>query len=518
MKKNTTLLRAKLAAALVLTPVLAACDLGPSDPFVAAQEAYADGEMRIALEYVNEVLDEAPSDMSAILLQADILMALGNPERVITELEAVPTDGPEGETVKAYLADAYLSEGQFEKAQEVLATIVEPTAKSFAVEVSMLTAIGNRSEANTVLATALDTFPKDSRLNALDAERLWLGGNVNEARKRLATALADENNAAPYARLLGGRLALEDRDQKLAEEHFDALLKMRPNNQTAMLGLAAIARDKGDEETARKWLQKTNEAGPPHPVAALFEAEMAFGAGDTQRAFEIMEVIPQVYLEEPQFSRLRGLVAAARGQKGTAVAFLESYVEDTGGDIIARKALSEILASQNELDKAWQVISPMVDHPQTDVATLQFALKLSEATGKGSEDQIRDLIAKRTQSAGLADTMRDAGQAIRAGDWAKADSIYASHINGKGSKDPALLNNAAAVKTKLGKHSEAVALARRALAEAPQSPQIMDTLGWALWNEGNAPDEARELLTKARQKAPNSREINKHWSIAHAKS
>lgn len=518
MTKKSSIFRASLAAALVLSPALAGCDFGPSDPFAAAQEAYANGEMRVALTYVDEVLEEAPSDIDAILLQADILMALGNPERVITELEMVPTDGPQGETVKAYLADAYLAEGQFEKAQEVLANIVEPSAKSLAVEVSLLSATGKRTEANDILANALQSFPKDSRLNALDAERLWLAGKVDEARASLKTALSDEGKVAPYARLFAGRLALEDRDHEAASRHFEALLKLRPTNQTAMIGMAAIARDKGDDKSAKEWLNKTNAAGPPHPVSALIEAEMAFGAGDTQRSFEIMEGIPEEYLRQPQFSRLRGLVAAARGQKGTAIAFLEPYVEDTGGDIVARKALAEILASQDELDKAWQVISPMIDHPQSDVATLQFALKLSQATGKGNQDAIRSLISKRGQSAGLADVMKEAGEAIRAGDWAKADSIYAAHISGKGSNDPALLNNAAAVKTKLGKHTQAVALARRALAEAPQSPEIMDTLGWALWQEGKAPGEAREWLTKAREKSPNNREINKHWAIAHAKS
>ena len=112
--------------------------------------------------------------------------------------------------------------------------------------------------------------------------------------------------------------------------------------------------------------------------------------------------------------------------------------------------------------------------------------------------------------------MREAGAAINAGDWEKADAIYAPLINGMGQNNPALLNNAAAVKTQLGQHDEAVALARRALAEAPSSPEIMDTLGWALWKKGGNVAEARSLLQKAVEGAPSNREIGDHWAIVHA--
>lgn len=111
--------------------------------------------------------------------------------------------------------------------------------------------------------------------------------------------------------------------------------------------------------------------------------------------------------------------------------------------------------------------------------------------------------------------MRLAGEAIRAGDWAKADAIFAPLVEGDGKTSAALLNNAAAVKSELGEHAAAVALARRALAEAPDSPQVLDTLGWALWREGKRVDEARALLTRAARGAPENPEIAEHWAIAH---
>jgi Flp pilus assembly protein TadD len=109
-----------------------------------------------------------------------------------------------------------------------------------------------------------------------------------------------------------------------------------------------------------------------------------------------------------------------------------------------------------------------------------------------------------------------AEKAIKAGDWAKADAVYAPLVNGAGKNNPMLLNNAAAVKSKLGQHGDAVVLARRALAAAPQSPEIMDTLGWALWQSGGNKQEARALLEQAIELAPSNPEITKHYAAMRA--
>ncbi|MEL7519672.1 MAG: tetratricopeptide repeat protein, partial [Pseudomonadota bacterium] len=128
---------------------------------------------------------------------------------------------------------------------------------------------------------------------------------------------------------------------------------------------------------------------------------------------------------------------------------------------------------------------------------------------------IQMALANRQKSADLTKQLRAAGVAIRAGDWTKADGIYAPLVDGAGANDAVLLNNAAAVKSELGDHAAAIALGRRALAIAPESPQVLDTLGWALWREGKSVQEARDLLTKAAKFAPSNPEIAEHWAIAH---
>ncbi|MEO1731143.1 MAG: tetratricopeptide repeat protein [Pseudomonadota bacterium] len=502
-----------LAAALVLAP-LTACESGPSDPLAAAQNSLANDEPRTALEYIDAALAVQPDDPVVQMLAGDIAMAMGNPDRAVTEFKRV-VEGPGSSSLaKAKLAEANLMANFIGAAEESVAALDYDVPLAFTAAIGFAMSQGDYETAYAKLEEGLAQFPEDPRLIAIDAERLYVSAQPKAAADRLAPVLALEPSV-PQAHRLAGQMALAQRDHAAASGHFTTLLKARPKDQTAMLAMAAIARDSGDDGEAANWINKANEAGEPHPIGLLFAAQMAYDAGDIDRAFELIEKVPPEIAGEPSFARLRGFIDAARGQYGAAILPLQSYLEGAGEDYPARRTLAKAYAEQGELSNAWETIAPVLNDPQAEIGGLTLALGLAEKTGRGDPEAIRSLIANLNGAPALAEGMRQAGEAIRAGDWAKADAIYTPLVTGIGKSDAVLLNNAAAVKSKLGDHAGAVALARRALSEAPESPQILDTLGWALWQEGANVTEARQLLTRARNAAPGNREIAEHWAIAH---
>lgn len=502
-------------AALLLTPVLAGCDTGPSDPFAAAQEAFATGQPRTALDLVGEAIDAQPNNPAVRMLAGDAAMALDNPDRAIAEYERVSEDAQQYSLARAKLAEAQVMGNYLEAARETIETLTMDNAHAYTATIAYHLARGEPVLAYDALDVGLAQFPDDPRLVTVDAERLWAQGKAAETLDRLAPVLELEP-AVSQAHLFAGQLRLGMRDAKEAQSHFQKVLSVRPMHQTAMLAMAAIARDAGNTQEAGNWINKANDAGQPHPVGLLFAAQMAFDAGDLNRAFELIEKAPASVVNEPEFARLRGMIDAGRGQNAMAALALGDYVEATGGDPFARQVLANSLAAQGKFDEAWGVIVPVIDHPQSDEKTLSVALALAVKTGKGDPASIRAKIERKKNAPSIDEEMRKAAAAIRASDWAKADGIYTPLTEGAGKTDPGLLNNAAAVKTKLGDHDEAIALARRALAQAPTSPEIMDTLGWALWQGGGDKAEARKLLQKAREGAPANREIAEHWAIANA--
>ena len=88
----------------------------------------------------------------------------------------------------------------------------------------------------------------------------------------------------------------------------------------------------------------------------------------------------------------------------------------------------------------------------------------------------------------------------------------AEALNGVLPDNPVLLNNLAWLYgTK--KSPKAIELGERALALAPLSADVMDTLGWIHLNQGSAPRSV-ELLGKASEIAPKSPEIAYHYAAA----
>jgi len=504
-----------LAAALFATSLLPGCDSAPPDPYAAAQTAIADGSPRTAMEYVEAALTERPDDPEVQLLAGDIAMALGNADRAVTEYKRVVAGAGSSSLAKAKLLEATVMANYMGAGEEALAQLSYEVPLAYTAAIGYSLAKGDYDGANVKLAEGLDQFPDDPRLITIDAERILGLGQRDKAATRLAPALA-ETPAVAQAHMLAGQIAMAERNLKGAKDSFGTVLKIRPNDQTAMLAMAAIARDSGDEAEAANWINKANQAGATHPVGLLFAAQMAYDAGDINRAFEMIEQVPPSIATEPSFARLRGFVDAARGQYGAAIPPLKSYLEFASDDFLARRILAESYAETGELSNAWATIAPILSDPQADISSLVFAMQLSERTGQGDPAAIRAAIEKRRNAPDISEQMVAAGTAIRAGEWAKADEIYAPLVDGIGKNDPVLLNNAAAVKSQLGRHTAAVTLARRALALAPESPQIMDTLGWALWQEGTNRNEARRILSLAREAAPSNREIGEHWAIAHA--
>lgn len=503
-----------MAVSIALSLALAACDSAPADPLGAAEAAYAKGEMRTALEFIDLAVRERPDDAPARMLAGDIAMALGNADRAVSEFRRVVAGPAASSLARAKLVEAEVMANYLDAAGKSVAQLEYDVPLAYTAAIAYALAKGDGETASAKLAEGLGRFAQDPRLVTIDAERLFLAPDPEAAAGRLAPVLALQP-AVPQAHTLAGRMALARRDAETAAKHFTTVLGVRPNDQTAMLAMAAIARDQGDETQAANWINKANDAGDPHPIGLLFAAQMAYDAGDIARAYELIEIVPPALASEPGFARLRGFIDAARGQYGNAIMPLKAYLAGASDDYVARRALAEAYAAEGELDNAWETIAPVLKDPQARPDALRLALGLSEKTGRGDPQAIRAALANRAGEADISGEMRAAGEAIRAGQWAKADAIYAPLIKGASADNAVLLNNAAAVKTALGQHEAAVALARRALVAAPESPQVLDTLGWALWREGKRKDEARALLTRAAQKAPDNREIAEHWAIAH---
>ncbi|MEC7469234.1 MAG: tetratricopeptide repeat protein, partial [Pseudomonadota bacterium] len=94
----------------------------------------------------------------------------------------------------------------------------------------------------------------------------------------------------------------------------------------------------------------------------------------------------------------------------------------------------------------------------------------------------------------------------------EAISMYERILTEK-PNDFAALNNIAGVHTQLGNYDKALAAAKAAFSQAPESEFALDTLGYVLIKTGDV-KQGRSYIEKALGKAANNKEIQLHAAEA----
>jgi tetratricopeptide (TPR) repeat protein len=316
-----------LAGALALS----ACEQAPSDLMGAAKEAMAAGQQRDAMLHLSAAVSAEPDNNEARFLLGKVSLNQGNLDRAATELERIGAETEFYAPAQILLAETYQLQGNMRRARQTIDALPLETPEAYKVAVTFALSDGQIDQAMGQIDEGLARFPDASELIALDAQRLWRGGNPVAAAERLETALTDPE-ASFEVHLLAGQIALSERAQDKAKGHFSKVLEMRPSQQAAMLGLAAIARDAGDDQTAKEWLAKASASDRAHPMAVYFAAQMAYDGGDLDQAYNLVQAMPPELSSVPQVARLEGFIASARGNSQNAISAFERYLARGEGD------------------------------------------------------------------------------------------------------------------------------------------------------------------------------------------
>lgn len=499
--------------ATVMFAALSACGGNPGDPLDRARDAQGMEELRGAQIALGKLLSEEPGNVEARMAAGDVAMRLDNFERAMSEYGEVPAGDPMSPRARTMVAKAALMLGNPRRAAEELEGLDSDLPLTDSVRIALAFGQGEMEQGRAMLGTALAAYPDAPELLLLSAEQDWLAGDRQEAAGKIARAL----DAAPddsELHLMAGRFAMDNRELDTAKTHFDRVLALRPNHQTAMIAQAAVARDSGDDGAAAEWIDKANKAGKPSPVAVYFAAQISYDAGDIARAHELLQAVRKAGRNLPQIVRLDGLIAAHRGQTQTAIGSLEDYMEMGGDGMLVRRVLAGQYIEAGNDRRAWETLQPVLGRADADANVLALGARLADQFGDAQAAALQARATNAAKTAPPTAIMVEAGKAMRAGDWTKADTLYAPLL--EESQSAVLLNNAANVKLQIGENEAAIALARRALALAPDDPGVLDTMGWVLLQTGGPRSEAREHLTRARALAPQNGEIYEHLRLAQA--
>ena len=318
---------------------------------------------------------------------------------------------------------------------------------------------------------ALDHDPKD-----FDAKRVLARAYVvrGDATKAIAAARdAMNTDARRGAFELAEVLAQLDRVEE-AHQELERLRNTSAPDGEINRRLALLAFDSGDMSEAEQRFEELASSGEANDAAMMFLADIAARAGHNDEALAGYRKLADSSVAVPARSRAAALLI--KKDHDAALALLDDYVKahpDSEFELTLAKA--RLLADHGEAESGLTLLTTALErHPEHPSIQYERAVILERAGRvRESADVLEKLLVQRPD-------------------------------------DPVLTN---ALGYTLADHSlelsRAETLIRRALSVSPDSPAVLDSLGWVRYRQGDAKG-AVPMLERA-YSIDHDSEIAAHW-------
>ena len=427
-------------------------------------------------------------------------------DKALSAIDALEKKLPESPIPNNLRGAALLSKGDvagarrsFERALALDATYYPAAANLARMDLAQKKPDDAKKRFEAVLAKD----PKNTQaLLALAKLRAGQGGSTDEVAAMISKAVAANPNDE------ASRLALIDHylrnksPGKAVTAAQDAIAAL-PNRPQLMEALGRAQRATGDNNQAIATFRKLAEIAPGSPLPYLRMAEAQIASKSKDKA---MESLRQVLAIKPDYVEAQRAVIALdldAGRLPQAVAMARDVQKQRPKQSVGFIFEGDIYASK----KKWNEAAAAYRAGLKQVGSVDLAFKLHSMLRTSGNHAEADKFA----TSWLADHPKDDVFRLYLAEYATARKDYATAIQHyrvlleTHPNDPKLLNNLAWV---LGqaKDPQALEFAEKAYKLAPNSPNLLDTLGVLLVEKG---DTARglELLQKASGLAPGNASI-----------
>jgi putative PEP-CTERM system TPR-repeat lipoprotein len=516
----------------------------PQNPFgarLAAMIALRRGAPNAAVNYLTTHLAKSTPDAATLALLGNAYAALGKPALALEQYQKAAALAPESAQLKTMVAASEIDAGAGRKGLDELekvfdtdagVTVAGPTLVLTELRAGRIDKAAEvaaklvERDGNNLLYQNLLGMARTAQKNYPAAETIFRG----LVEKHPDFAPARSNLAQMY--IAAGRV--ED-----AKKTYQDFLVRKPDDPSALLGLADIAAAEKKWDAAIDYAKKARAAVPSDPVPGIkllsfyagrqdwgraktlasdlttqfatnvevFDAQgrMLVAAGDQpgaidayRHAYEIAEIAPN---STPILQRYMALLTAAKRFPDER-AILQARLEKDPGNQTLKAQLIRLEAEIGGLDAGLAKVHGFAkEDPGNSVYDLVSA-DLYERAGKRPEAiaLLEKAVASRPSDDQVA--MALSGLYSRAGDLVKAEDLLVRRV--KQQPDDTLAHAAlAGFYIQHTKFAAAIAEEREVLARRPNDPLALNNLGWLYQQIGDLA-KAREFAEKAAAAAPSS--------------
>lgn len=398
-------------------------------------------------------------------------LELGDLEGARKEFEALLSTGDEKTQAAGYL--------------RIAATLARQTDRTRALDLmrTLVTLHPEQSVAHYALAhLAVRVSDLDTAMTAIDRALAlnpsWEDAALFKARILVSQQDATRNlrfheqylDAYPHAqnmRLGYARLLVDLKQWDKARAQFRRLAAANPKDADVTFTLALLALQMNDLDEAETWLQRTLDAQPENDQARLHLGQLAEQRKQYEEAMRWYGEIdaPELFFE----AQVRiGIVLAKQGHVEEARSHLHNLqpANDAQRTQIVL-AEEQILREAKRFPVAYDILSSALRHLPDNIDLLYARALVAEKLDRldTAEKDLRHILKKEPKNS----------QALNALGYTLADRTV--------------------------RYAEALALIERALAEKPDDPFILDSMGWVQYRLGKHAEALRYLRTAIDKRA-----------------
>lgn len=492
-------------AALALS--LAACGLTPEERLDRAEAAYAEHRFGEARLDIGTLLQDSPDDPHLLELLARIQLQIGDGVGARATLERLAQAGARPQDFDLLLAEAMLLAG--DHADALATAAADGSAEGLRIAALAHLALGDREAALAAFERGTEASGDRSRLLADFARFALQTGDPGRAWDLASQA----RDAAPEG--LDPLLASATIKQSMGEpaaalDYFEQARAIWPESRAALLGQIGVLGDTGRMAEARPLIEEAARWLPDDPDVIYLQARVLAEDGDWQGVRETLQPFEGRENLAQQLLYSRALIELDLVQQ--ALPRLAALARRQPDNVAVRRLLARAQLDAGNSTAAFTTIRPLATGASGTPADLALYAEAARAAGRAGEVGAAQAAAPSAER--VARLLAEADGHLRNERWRDAIAAYEQLRGWTGDSNAIVLNNLAYARSRVGQDAEALALATRALQLAPDQPNIMDTAGWLMVQDGARRAEGIALLERAAALAPDNRTIADHLARA----
>jgi tetratricopeptide (TPR) repeat protein len=449
------------------------------------------------------------------------------------------------------LADYYTGMRRLDEAKAVLTKLAgeRATADNAEWRLARIEYGTDRAVAHARIDRLLTKSPSNVQALVMKASWLLVEGKRTEALDK-AQAAVKAAPELPSAHYLVGVIHTQMQDVPSAIAAFNEVLRLNPRAAAAQLQVARLQLAQGAASEAVRFAESVVKSAPANPIARLTLAGGLLAQRDLARAEPMIAELLKEYPKAADVHALDGLrhllkknPAGARAAYGRALQLdarshpaiaglvaldllekkpdaslkrVEARLSESPDDVRLLQLVSRVYLAMNDQAKAERALRRAIDVAPGDSSSYAMLGQLYLAQQKLVEARVEfDQVAKRNPKNVGASTVA-AMLSHQTNDVEDAKRRYRDILD-REPNAPVAANNLAWILADEGTNlDDALRLAQRAEAQAPNRAEILDTLGWVYYRK-DQPALAVPAFEKSIKLAPDNAVYHYHLGLAHSK-